>query len=215
MNIPEVEDSNIRSALFVKLSITQDNVTDIYTFSNSYKTETIESVEYLALASYLNVSSKIRDLSVTSSQTTVSLSGVEGSNIALVLGSNLKGSTVEIYRGFYDSNYQLTNVYKRFTGIVTAYSVSEDLVTGDDPLNNFIVTINVSSYNELLENRVTGRKTNKSSWQVFSPLDSSMNNVQALLDQTFNFGQEVPTNSGGRRGRSGGFGSEVINGVNR
>jgi hypothetical protein len=123
------------------------------------------------------------------------LSGVDGNNIYLVFDSNIKGSKLEILRGFYGdpgtaNAYVLQNTYTRFTGIVTSYAINEDR---EDLLDTFTVTVNASSYKVVLENRIAGRKTNKLSWQQFSANDSSMNNVFSLADQTFDFGQDPKT----------------------
>ena len=133
-------------------------------------------------------------------------------NIAIVLGTKIKGSKIEILRGFYNNNYALTNTYPRFTGIVTSYGIGEDMETNfGGSTDNFTVTVNASSYKTVLENRIAGRKTNKSSWQVFNSTDSSMNNVYSIADQTFDFGMDpkkkATTSSAGTGfGQGGGFG---------
>ena len=160
-------------------------VANIYTFSSSYKPETIANVTYTPLGGLLSVGVQQRDIRVTSADTSISLSGVSGNNIQLVLDNTIKGSKVEIIRGFYDNNFVLTNVAPRFTGIVTSYNIAEDRQEKDD---NYIVTVNCSSYKAVLENRVAGRKTNKQSWQAINSTDSSMNNVYSIADTPFDFG---------------------------
>jgi hypothetical protein len=196
-NIPEVANSppSINTAEFVKLTIYNEygnlaNVT-IHTFSSAYKAETIAGTVYLPLGGLLAVGTQPRDLRVTSADTSISLSGVSGNNIPIVLGTKIKGSKIEILRGFYNNNYVLTNSYPRFTGIVTSYAITEDLeATFNDPTDNFTISVNASSYKTILENRIAGRKTNKSSWQVFNSTDSSMNNVYSIADQPFDFGMD-------------------------
>lgn len=220
-NIPEVANSPpfINSAEFVKLTVYNEygntsNV-NVYTFSSAYQSETIANTVYEPLGGLLQVGAQARDLRVTSADTSISLSGVDGNNIYIVLGTNIKGSKVEIIRGFYgtsDGNvanlYNLTNTYPRFTGIVTSYSVNEEREGEND---NFTVAINASSYKAVLENRVAGRKTNKSSWQVFNSTDSGMNNVYSIADQAFEFGKKptgTPINSSGAGLGNGQFGTE-------
>ena len=195
--IPEVANSppSINTAEFVRLTIYNEygniaNVT-VHTFSSAYKAEVIDGTTYLPLGGLLSAGTQPRDLRVTSADTSVSLSGVSGNNIPIVLGTKIKGSKIEILRGFYNNNYVLTNTYPRFTGIVTSYAISEDLETNfNGPNDNFTVSVNASSYKTVLENRIAGRKTNKSSWQVFNSTDSSMNNVYSIADQTFDFGAD-------------------------
>lgn len=222
--IPEVANSppSINTAEFVKLTIYNEygniaNVT-VHTFSSAYKSEVIDGTTYLPLGGLLAAGTQPRDLRVTSADTSVALSGISGNNIAIVLGTKIKGSKIEILRGFYNNNYVLTNTYPRFTGIVTSYGIGEDLETNfNGPTDNFTVTVNASSYKTVLENRIAGRKTNKSSWQVFNSTDSAMNNVYSIADQTFDFGMDpkkrATTSSagtgygygGGGRGPDAGF----------
>jgi hypothetical protein len=191
--IPAVDDkTSINSAEFVKLTIYNDvsNTADttIYTFSSAYKYETISGTQYSPLGGLLAVGVQQRDIRVTSADTSISLSGIpsDGSdNMAIVLGTKIRGSKVEIIRGFYNTNYVLTSVAQRFTGIVTSYNVTEER---HDLIDNFTITLNASSYKNVLQNRVAGRKTNGESWKVFYPTDTSMDNVYSLADQYFDFG---------------------------
>lgn len=191
--IPEVANNAplVINAEFVKLTVYNEvgNTanTNVYTFSSSYKSETIGNVTYTPLGGLLMVGVQNRDLRVTSADTSLSLSGIDGNNIYVVLATKVKGSEIEITRGFYDANYVLQNTYPRFTGIVTSYNISEDRSERQD---NFTVTLNASSYKTVLENRISGRKTNQQSWQVFNSTDTSMNNVYSLADQQFDFGKD-------------------------
>lgn len=195
-NIPAVANnkSNINSAEFVKLTIYNDvsntaNVS-IYTFSSAYSYETIDSTEYSPMGGLLAVGIQQRDIRVTSADTSISLSGIpsDGSdNMAIVLGTKIRGSKVEVIRGFYDEHYNLSSTAHRFTGIVTSYNISEER---HDLVDNFTITLNASSYKTVLQNRVAGRKTNGESWKSFpiSATDTSMDNVYSLADQYFDFG---------------------------
>jgi hypothetical protein len=192
-NIPQVNNATqINSAEFVKLTIYNDynntaNVT-VHTFSSAYKNEVIGGTTYLALGGLLQVGGQNRDLRVTSGDTTIALSGVSGNNIPIVLGTKIRGSLLEVIRGFYDANMVLqTPTYPRFTGIVTSYSINEDL---EDSTDNFTVTVSASSYKTVLENRIAGRKTNKESWQFFNSGDLSMDNVYSISGVNFDFGQD-------------------------
>jgi len=164
---------------------TAANVT-VLTFSSSYKNETISGNVYDALGGLLEVGAQNRNLRVTSADTTIALSGIDGNNIYNVLATNIRGSEVEILRGFYSNNMVLQNVYPRFRGIVTSYAITEDR---DNLEDNFTVSVSASSYKTVLENRIAGRKTNKESWQFFDPSDTSMNQVYAISGVTFDFGQ--------------------------
>jgi hypothetical protein len=192
--IPEVDGNVtfINNAEFIKLTVYNDvsntaNVT-VHTFSSAYKSETIDGTVYTPLGGLLAVGAQQRDLRVTSADTSVTLSGIDGNNIYIVLATKIKGSKLEILRGFYDSDYILGNTYTRFTGIITSYNITEDR---EDDQDTFTVTVNASSYKTVLENRVSGRKTNERSWKYWNPSDTSMDNVYSIADQKFDFGQPV------------------------
>lgn len=193
-NIPEVANNTpfINNAEFVKLTIYNEygNLANAntYTFSSSYKSETIGGVVYTPLSGLMAVGIQNRDLRVTSSDTSIALSGIDGNNIQVVLDSQgkIRGSELQIIRGFYDANMVLANTYTRFTGIVTSYNIAEER---QDRMDNYTVTLNASSYKTVLENRVAGRKTNKTSWQSINSTDSSMNNIYSIAGQNFDFGK--------------------------
>lgn len=161
---------------------------NLYTFSSSYTSDTIGGIEYTPLGGLLAVGSQQRSLRVTEADTSIQISGIDGNNIYAVLESQgkIRGAKIELTRGFFNPNtLVLSNAYVRFTGIVTNYSIEEDR---DGTQDNFTVTLDASSYKTVLENKITGRKTNKNSWQFFDSLDSSMNNVNSLAGFTFDFG---------------------------
>lgn len=194
--IPEVGPNvtQINNAEFVKLTIFNEygNIsnTTVLTFSSSYKEETIANVTYDPLGGLLSVGSQNRNLRATSGETMVSLSGIDGNNIYNVLATNIRGSELEIIRGFYDNNFVLTNTYPRFRGIITSYGISEDR---EGQTDNFTVSVSASSYKTVLENRIAGRKTNKESWRFFDSNDSSMDQVYALSGVSFDFGVDPKT----------------------
>jgi len=210
-NIPEVQNTGaIKSAEFVKLTIYNDYTdptdTSTYRFSSAYKNETIDGDVYLALGGLLQVGAQNRDLRVTAGDTMISLSGIDTNNIFVVLDSKIRGSEVEVWRGFYDDNNELDNTYLRFTGIITSYGITEDR---DSQQDNFTVAVAASSYKTVLSNRIAGRKTNEESWKVFNPTDTSMDRVYAISGVDFDFGQEPKNQTyyggGGGGGGGGGF----------
>lgn len=177
---------------------TAANVT-VLTFSSSYKNEfipqyvgnvVVANYEYDALGGLLSVGSQTRNIRTTSGETTIALSGVSGNNITDVLSTKIRGSEVEVLRGFYDNNMVLTNTYPRFRGIITSYQVTEDRDALED---NFTVSVSASSYKTVLENRIAGRKTNKESWRYWDSADSSMDQVYAISGISFDFGKPSST----------------------
>jgi hypothetical protein len=191
-NIPAVANNKalVNNAEFVKLTIYNEYANtannNVYTFSSSYKSEDIGGTTYTPLGGLLGVGIQQRDIRVTSADTSISLSGVSGNNMAVVLGNKIRGSKIELIRGFYNNNYILSNTAQRFTGIVTSYNITEERQDNDD---NFTITLNASSFKSVLENRIAGRKTNSESWKEFNPTDTSMDRVPSIADRQFDFGQ--------------------------
>ena len=198
------------SAEFVKLTIFNDfsnpgNVS-VYTFSSAYTEETIDGDVYLPMGGMLSVGAQNRALKVTAGDTMIALSGIGAQNIQLVLGTKIRGSELEVWRGFYDNQGILGNTYLRFTGIITGYALEEDRQGDQD---NFTVTVSASSYKTVLQNRIAGRKTNEESWKFFNPTDTSMDRVYGISGVQFDFGKDpkgrqvVPGGGGGGGGGGG------------
>jgi hypothetical protein len=188
--IEEVDSvDRIRSAEFIKLTVIGTNTNAIYTFSTSYKKETIGGVEYSPMGGLIAIGNQQRDLAVTAYDTSISLAGVDPANISLVLNTNIRGSEIEIHRGFYSDGGLITGMYPRFTGIVTSYTISEQR---EDQIDSFSVVINCSSYKSILENNIGGRRTSPDIWKaLYAGTDTSMDNVVNLNGAYFDFGVPV------------------------
>ncbi len=190
--------TTIRDAEFVRLDVTGAEGSP-YFFSSSFRNETITdpltgttstaTVTFIALGGLLSVSGHQRDMSVTGFDTSVSLVGIDKTKIGNILNVGLKGSRIQIYRGFYNENYVLSgSPVLRYTGIVTSYALAEDRTEYED---NFVLTVNCSSYKLVLENRTAGRYTNEKSWRRFNASDAGMDNVANISNQFFNFGEKA------------------------
>jgi hypothetical protein len=188
--------SSIRDAEFVRLDVAVAG--SPFFFSSSFKNETITdpltgttstaTVTFISLGGLLSVTGHQRDLTVTSFDTSVSLGGVDPTKLAQVLDAGLKGSRIQIYRGFYDEKYVLIgSPVLRYTGIVTSYSINEDRIENTD---TFTVSLNCSSYKIVLENRNAGRFTNEKSWKRFNSTDTGMDNVANISNGFFQFGAQ-------------------------
>ena len=184
-----VNTSTIISAEFVKLTIVTTSTSTVYTFSTSYKNETIDGVVYKSLGGLVQVGQQQRDLKVSAFDTNVALVGIDPANINLVLANPIRGSEIEISRGFYDQGYMLVNTVKRFTGIVTSYTIEENRQDRDD---TFGIVISCSNYKTVLENNVGGRRTNRDDWtRLYGNTDTSMDAVEKLNGAYFDFGVPV------------------------
>lgn len=191
--------SQIRFAEFVRLTL--PSVTETYCNAASDVTVTISGVPvtFTGFGSYLGVSDIQRDIKASSVDMALSLTGIESSNIVLVLGNQIKGAKVEVWRGFLDSNNQIITsptqqFFKRYQGIVNNVTIKEDFDI-HEKTRSATIAITCSSMRLVLESRQAGIKTNKSLWQKFYPNDTSMDRVEVIASTYFDFGK-APTGGG-------------------
>lgn len=182
--------SNIRYSEFIQLTMPSDT----YTFCSAAASITVDGITFLGLGDLLNIAGIQRDIKATSNDLSISLTGIDGDNVGIVLSSDIKGSLVEVWRGFLDSDNQIITTptlqfFKRYQGIVNNISITEDF---NDITRSRIATctISCSSIRAVLENRIAGVKTNTVSWQSFYPNDLSMSRVQSIVAQYFDFGKK-------------------------
>jgi hypothetical protein len=181
--------STVRDAEFVRVTLPSGTV---YGLSTSYKTETFSGGSFVTtftpMGALVSISQQQRDLSVTSFDTNIALAGVDETQIGTIIDAGIKGGKIQMWRGFYDADYNLTATYLRYTGIITGYVIDENF---GDRSDTFVLSLHCSSFKQVLETRVAGRFTNKNSWQSFYPNDKSMNNVAALANVKYDFGKRL------------------------
>lgn len=200
----------------VLIDLTLDGTT--YYISNCYKSIVYGGNTYEALAGFLTISEIQSNISNANDEIQVSLSAIPPNYIAATLGQPIKGGEVNIYRAFFDYKTQEVitgEIYKRFTGIISNFSVQEDLdVANAEPTVNHTITVIASSIMGVLENKISGRRTNKQDYQIVWPelanssTDPSMDRVEVLFNSSFDFGKKYvaqaasTVNGGGGGGRS-------------
>lgn len=185
----------IRQAEFVRLTV--GTAETVYTFCNAAAPITVGGITFTNLGALLNVGDVQRDMRSTSDDMTIALTGIDPTNVSLILSNDIKGSLVEVWRGFFDSNNQIittptTQFFKRYQGIISNVSITEDF---NSEMRTRIATcsISCSSMRRILENRLGGVKTNQSSWQFLYPGDTSMNRVATIANTYFDFGKPPQT----------------------
>ena len=196
-DIAALSGPQIRHAEFVKLTV--GTAETVYTFCNAAAPITVGGITFANLGALLNVGDVQRDMRSTSDDMTIALTGIDPTNIGIILGNDIKGSLVEVWRGFFDANNQIittptTQFFKRYQGIINSVSITEDF---NSELRTRIATcsISCSSMRRILENRLGGVKTNQSSWQFLYPGDTSMNRVATIANTYFDFGKPPQTDT--------------------
>jgi hypothetical protein len=195
--IAALSGSQIKHAEFVRLTV--GTAATVYTFCNAAAPITVGGITFNNLGALLNVGDVQRDMRSTSDDMTIALTGIEPANISVILSNDIKGSIVEVWRGFFDSNNQIittptTQFFKRYQGIINSVSITEDF---NSEMRTRIATCSIacSSMRRILENRLGGVKTNQSSWQFLYPGDTSMNRVATIANTYFDFGKPPQTDT--------------------
>lgn len=166
----------------------------IYTFCNAASPITVNGITFSGLGSLLNLGDISRDIKANSADLSVTLTGIDGSNVALILSSSIKGSKIEVWRGFLNSDNQIQEIglqqqfFKRYQGIVSNVGISE---TFNEEIRERVVTCSLTcaSFRSILQNRVGGVKTSSVVWKSFYPNDTSMDRVASIVAINFDFGK--------------------------
>jgi hypothetical protein len=185
----------INHAEFVKLTV--GTAGTVYTFCNAAAPITVGGITFSNLGALLSVGDVQRDIKATSDDMAIQLTGINPSNVALILSNDIKGSLVEVWRGFFDSNNQIittptTQFFKRYQGIINSVSITEDF-NSEARTRIATCSISCSSMRRVLENRLSGVKTNQNNWQFIYAGDTSMNRVSEISNTFFDFGSPPKT----------------------
>jgi len=197
--INAVTGSQINHAEFVRLTVGKTGAQTIYTFCNAAAPITVSGITFSNLGALLNVGDVQRDIKATSDDMSIALTGIDSANVALILSNDIKGSLIEVWRGFFDSNNQIittptTQFFKRYQGIINSVSITEDF-NAEARTRIATCSISCSSMRRILENRLSGVKTNQSNWQFIYSGDTSMNRVSEISNTFFDFGSPPKTNT--------------------
>lgn len=185
--------NNIRYADFVR--VTTPSAT--YRFATTPMAITVPAVDGLpfdAVGQLVKVGESQRDIKSTSNETTVSFVGIDTAMLGWVLGQEIKGSQIEMWHGFFNTDGQLITtggtggLYKFFTGYISSFSISEQWMEEARAFAG-LITVSASSVQMILQNRIAGRYTNDNSWQFFTPGDTSMNRVAFVSTINYRFGK--------------------------
>ena len=195
MNIitPIQNTNNIRMADFVRVT----TASAVYRFATTPTALTLPAVDsqpFDALGSLVKINDVQRDIKSTANETSVTLVGIDTALLGWVLGHDIKGSKIEMWHGFFNTNNELITtggtggLYKFFTGYISTFQISEQWM---EDIRQYVGTISVSasSIQIILQNRNAGRYTNNNAWTFFNPSDTSMNRVNFIETINYAFGK--------------------------
>lgn len=181
--------ASIQTNLFVDIDIYEY---ERVTFSDYHRAITLNSVNYEGLGQLLSVTNVSSSLRAAPQELTISISGIPQENITDFISRKIRGSRVNVLRAFFDvTTGELLNISENpagmFRGVVSNFEVSDDLEMGDNT-GTVTVTFTCTSIVELLNNKVTGRRTNPIDQKEYDPNDKSMDRVPRLAKSNYNFG---------------------------
>lgn len=193
--------TNIESGLFVEIICSKYRTTSSgsYTttalrFTDRMQPYTVEGGYYSAVGQLLNITSTSSELRVSPNDLTVSISGIatDSASLLQIIYSKFKGSTINIYRGIINSNTASLismsgNPIGKFKGVITNYSLTEDY-NFDNRISTNTISFNCASVVDVLDKKISGRRTNPENQKLLYPNDLSMDRVPGLVGSYFDFG---------------------------
>jgi hypothetical protein len=201
MNIitPVDNTNNIRYADFVRVT----TPTATYRFSTAPYAITVPDVDaqpFDGLGVLVSIGNATRDIKSTANETTITLVGIDTALLGWVLGHDIKGSEIEMWHGFFNTENQLITdggsggLYQFFNGYISTFAISEQW---DEDNKQFVgvITVASSSVQLILQNRNSGRYTNNNAWQFYNPTDTSMDRVAFIQSLNYPFGKNAPAGS--------------------
>lgn len=179
-------ESGIITALFCRIDVPDYAVIRV---SDWIYPETINAETYTPLGRLLSISAGSNELRAPPTEISITLSGIPNTSIAEFVDNRVRGSSVEVYRNFYNPTtyVQFGSTVGRFQGLVNNFAIEEDYdIAGAASTVNILIT--VTSTMEVLGNKIAGRRTNPIDQQVLYPTDTCFDRVQRLTRSNLNWG---------------------------
>lgn len=223
--ITSLQGTHINHGILLEIGVSNSTGTiTTYYLSTAFHAIDYNGNTYQPLGNFLGIGNIQNDITGTNDEINLSLSGIANEYLYNVLDDSnyrIKGSRIKIYRAFFDpDNYALSEVVLRYYGYVTNFSISEEYDAVAGTATNAI-TLTCSSVHSLLENLVSGRRTNPKDYKVWyneqhfsakvsgvAPIESdpSMDLVPSLHNANFDFGKPYTAVRSPIRGGGGGGG---------
>lgn len=189
--------SSVGVCLCVRLDIPSYGILRLSTFHKAITIQESDGFDYSYSPAgiLMSVSESVSELRASSVETAIGLSGIPIEYAQGVQAVRIKGSRVEIRRVFTDplTDNPLAiagNPIFMFQGVVTNYGFSEQY--NEFSLDSsLVINLSCSSLVDMLNTKITGRRTNQESMTQYYPGDSSFNRITNLIGRPFDFGAPV------------------------
>lgn len=186
---------SVQVYVLIRVYISYPTVIEIL-FTDCHHDIVYDGKTYKGVGGLMALTASGSELKSSSSEVTVTVSGIDNSALAGILNSRVKAAPVQLNRIFFTpSNAPIiiannNNVISRYNGFISNYSLQEEYdINGRTATNTMVFTC--SSSLDLLSNKIAGRKTNPSSQNKFYPNDKSMDRVPTLENASFDFGKKI------------------------
>lgn len=188
--------TSVKVGLFVRLQIDEYRTTSsssyipqVLRFSDYESPVTINGETYTPLGEFLSITASTSELRPSENPVTIALSGIPTNSINEIVHSKIKGSPIQIWRGYFNvaTDAQIGDFAGRFIGSVNNYSIQEEFDI-ESRTSSHMLMLECASSVGLLNQKIAGRKTNPQSQKTFYSSDTSMDRVPTLKGTKFNFG---------------------------
>jgi hypothetical protein len=151
--------------------------------------------QYDAAGTLMSISEGVSELRASAIETVIGLSGIPVQYAITVQAQRLRGSRVDVYRVFTDPvTDEVLNITGNpvfmFRGIVSNYGFQEQFNQFSED-SSLIVTLSCQSLVDMLNTKITGRRTNAESMRFYYPGDLSFDRVTSIIGRPFDFGAPV------------------------
>ena len=186
--ISAVTGNEIIHAVFISLELGGET----HYLSTAERNHTINGNVYNGMFSLLSLGDLSEDFKATRAGINISINGIpdgEENYLAMFLTDKIKGGEVNIKRGFYNTTtgaLDLAQVYDRFQGVISNYSVDEETGVMSGKATHTI-TLNCVPIDSILMNQMAGQFTNGASRRLFYPGDISFDRVQLITNKPLEF----------------------------
>lgn len=159
----------------------------LLTFTDRHTTTYINGEAYTPLGEFVNITATTSELRPSTDTITIGFSGIPSTSIDEVLYSKLKGSSVRVYRQFYTISDSLIATQGYFFGKINNFSIQEEWDSATNSSSQ-IILIECSNNINVLNQKISGRKTNPVSEKKYFPNDLAMDRVPTIKGTKFDFG---------------------------
>ena len=176
--------TSLGTALFVEIVIPSSST---LRFSDYYKAFSIGGNSFGSLGNLLSISPNKSEIRASKHELSISITGIPSANLSAALQANIKGSSVTVYKGFYNpSTFAfVATPSKKFEGLVNNVGFQESF-SGDD--SDFSISFVCTSTLGILVSQTAGRRTNPVDMKRLYSTDTSFDRVPEIRNSNFNFG---------------------------